>query len=189
MKRLFVAIKVVPEQTLLKALESIQQKLSADSINWVKPDNLHITLKFLGDTPEKKIPSIIGALHKSTDTLYPSEFFVEGFGYFGNLRFPRVLWMGIMERDQNNLEKVYAGVQKNLEPLGFPAEEHFFKPHLTIGRIKNISDTRILRELEGIFSTLPFQKVPVDSFSLYESKLTPSGPVYSLVEKFTFSKK
>lgn len=188
MPRLFIAIKIQPRENLLNALETIQQAFATDPINWVKPDNLHITLKFLGDTPPEDIPSISSRLKQCATALSPFDFSIKNFGYFGNLRFPRVLWMGI-EQEEKNIENAFRLIQKEMDSLGFREEKQVFKPHLTIGRIKKMEDTRRLRELESEFSGTELQQVQVDSFTLFKSKLTSTGPVYSVVEKFSLQQK
>lgn len=187
MPRLFIAIKVKPGNDLLNSMMKIQQTLASDSINWVKPYNMHITLKFLGDTRQESIPPIISKLKTCAAAIESFGFTVKDFGYFGNLRFPRVLWMGV-EQEKKNIENAYQLIQTEMDFLGYPAEKQEFRPHLTIGRIKNMHDTQKLRELEGEFSGVLLQQVWIDTFELYQSKLTPSGPVYSVVEKFNLNK-
>lgn len=184
MPRLFIAIKIHPEEKLLNILETLRQNFSSDAINWVKPENMHITLKFLGDTLQKDIPSIIARLKSCAYTLTPFDFNIRSFGYFGNLRFPRVLWLGI-EQEGNPIGNAYQQVQTEMEILGYPTEKQAFNPHLTIGRVKKIQDTQKLRELESELEGSLFQQVSIESFELYKSKLTPEGPVYSVVEKFS----
>lgn len=188
MPRLFIAIKIQPQENLLNALKTIQQAFATDSVTWVKPDNLHITLKFLGDTPQEKIPSITARLQQCAAALSPFDFSVKKFGYFGNLSFPRVLWMGI-EQEEKNIENAFRLVQKEMDALGFQQEKQGFKPHLTIGRVKKMEGTHKLRELESELSGLLLQQIRVDSFTLYKSKLTSTGPVYSVVEKFYLQRK
>ncbi len=188
MPRLFIAIKIQPHPKLLNALKTIQQTFATESITWVKPENLHITLKFMGDTPQEKIPYITTALEKCAESLSSFDFTIKNFGYFGNLRFPRVLWLG-MEQEEKSIEKAFLLIQKEMDALGYEKEKQVFKPHLTIGRIKKLHDTTRLRELESEFSGISLQEVRIDSFELYKSKLTPAGPVYSVVQKFSLQKR
>jgi len=187
MKRLFVAIKVVPDDILLSTLETIKMELSGDVINWVDAGNLHITLKFLGDVPEQNIPSIIKSLQKARASSYPFGFFLKNAGYFGTTKDPKVLWIGI-DDSSNTIERVYHLVQNNLENDGFKKEGHLFKPHLTIGRIKRSNHIQRIHGLQQKFAAIALQKVEVTSFELYESKLKTTGPVYTIVEKFMFTK-
>ncbi len=183
MKRLFVAIKVHPSEELLNAYDTIKTRLSGGKINWVHKNNFHITLKFLGDTPDKQIPGIIDSLNQAATQTQIIHFTVENFGFFGSVSFPRVLWMGINQQNQG-IEKAFVQTQKALEKTGKIKEELIFKPHLTLGRIKHIDNITPLHELEAEFKGKLFQEVTVDSIELYQSNLKPKGPVYKVIEKF-----
>ena len=185
MKRLFVAIKIKPEDQLSFAYRKIKDDLLADNIKWVNENNLHITLKFLGDTPDKDVPLIARNLKKSMEGTGRFDFRIEGFGYFGNSRFPRVLWLGI--EDGGQLQQLYTQINKGLENFGSPEKSLVFKPHLTIGRIKEFKNMTKLFELEAEFTGEIFQTAPVNEIILYESFLKPTGPVYKVVEKFELS--
>lgn len=184
MPRLFIAIKIQPQEKLLNTLNIIHQSFFRDEIKWVNPENMHITLKFLGDTPREDIPLIIDRLKSIAPALDPFEFNIRKFGYFGNLRFPRVLWLGI-DQQGNPIGKAYQKIQTQMISLGYTAEKQVFKPHLTIGRVKKTENTQKLRELESELDDEVLQQVSIDSFELYKSKLTPNGPVYSVIEKFS----
>jgi RNA 2',3'-cyclic 3'-phosphodiesterase len=186
MKRLFVAIKVTPNDQFLNTLEIIKDRLSGEFIKWVNTDNLHITLKFLGDVPQQNIHSIIGSLKKACEVTQPFSFYLKYFGYFGNTAEPKVLWIGIDERS-NNIERLYQRVQNHLENIGFTKESYFFRPHLTIGRVKKVNNVKSIHNLEQSFSAFALQKIDVASFELCESKLNPTGPIYSVIEKFVFT--
>ena len=163
-------------------MEAFQQELSDARISWVSPLNLHLTLKFFGDTPIQDISAILEALHLSATALPPFSFTVEGCGTFGSLRQPNVIWLGI--KNAKMLTELYYSVNQQLAPLGFVPDKKLFTPHLTIGRIKSIGDTLTLRSLESQFSTETFATVRTESFYLMESFLRPQGPVYKVVEEF-----
>ncbi len=182
MKRLFVAIKIKPGHLLTNVYRKIKDDLNADSIKWVNEDNLHITLKFLGDTPDKDLSLISQNLRKSLEGTGRFDFRIEGFGYFGNSRFPRVLWLGI--EDGGQLQQLFKQINMGLENFGPPEKSHVFKPHLTIGRVKEFKSMNKLFELEAEFAGEAFQTAPVNEVILYESFLKPTGPVYKVVEKF-----
>jgi RNA 2',3'-cyclic 3'-phosphodiesterase len=182
MKRLFVAIKIKPEDQLSSAYQKIKDGFYTDHIKWVNENNLHITLKFLGDTPDKDVSQIIQNLAKSREGTKRFQFRIEGFGYFGNSRFPRVLWFGI--EDDGQLQQLYSQINKGLEGFGTPEKSDIFKPHLTVGRVKEFRSLNKLFELEAEFAGKTFQTTPVNEIILYESFLKPSGPAYKVVEKF-----
>lgn len=182
MKRLFVAIKIKPEDRLGFAFRKIKEGLANDNIKWVNENNLHITLKFLGDTPDNDVSPIIQTLKKSLEGIGSFHICIGGFSYFGNSRFPRVLWLGI--EDDGQLQQLFTQINNGLGNYG-PAEKSIvFKPHLTIGRVKEFRSLDKLFELEAEFAAEDFQTANVDQVILYESFLKPGGPVYKVVEKF-----
>ena len=99
MKRLFVAIKVVPDENFLKSYHALRYALQMEKISWVKPDNFHLTLKFLGKTLEEKLPAIRTALQHMSAQTKPFSMKMAGTGIFGSSYKPRVLWFGV-ENDE-----------------------------------------------------------------------------------------
>lgn len=182
MRRLFCAVKVPLNDALEKAMEAFRQELSEARVNWVSPQNLHLTLKFFGDTPNEQVDGIMEALHLGAANFPPFSFSVEGCGTFGSTRQPNVIWLGI--RNSKTLEDLYHSLNHFLSPLGYEPDRKFFSPHLTIGRIKYIQDTLGLRALESEFNGQKFAKVPTGSFYLMESFLRPQGPLNKIVEEF-----
>ena len=181
MKRLFVAVKIKPEDALTGAYRKIRDKLYSDKIKWVSEDNLHITMKFLGDTPDKDVTIVAANLRKSLHGIRRFDFRIESFGYFGSSRFPRVLWFGT--EDEEQLQHLYKQINKGLEKYGPPEKSNVFKPHLTIGRVKEFKSINTLFELETEFAGETFQTAQVNEVILYESFLKPTGPVYKIVDK------
>ena len=182
MRRLFCAVKVPLNDALEEVTRVFRQELSEAQINWVSPQNLHLTLKFFGDTPNEEVDGILEALHQGAANFPPFSFTVEGCGTFGSARQPNVIWLGV--RQAQALEELYHHVNHFLAPLGYEPDRKLFTPHLTIGRIKFIRDTIPLRALESEFSGQTFAKVRTGSFYLMESFLRPQGPLYKVVEEF-----
>jgi RNA 2',3'-cyclic 3'-phosphodiesterase len=182
MKRLFCAVKVPLNEAIDEAISVFRQELIDARVNWVSPQNLHLTLKFFGDTPNQQVEPIAEALHHCAASLPPFSFSVQGCGTFGSVRQPNVIWLGI--RNAKPLVDLYHSVNQHLGPLGFAPDMKLFTPHLTIGRIKDISDTLALRALESEYSGQEFAKVPTGSFYLMESFLRPQGPLYTVVQEF-----
>ncbi|MEE4177211.1 MAG: RNA 2',3'-cyclic phosphodiesterase [Bacteroides sp.] len=182
MRRLFCAVKVPLNEALEEAIEAFRLELNDAQVSWVSTQNLHLTLKFFGDTPNQQVESIIEALHLSAASFPPFIFSVEGCGTFGSNRQPNVIWLGIRQGKQ--LEALYHSVNQFLAPLGYEPDRKLFIPHLTIGRIKFIRDTVGLRALESELKGQEFAKVRTGSFYLMESFLRPQGPLYKVVEEF-----
>ncbi len=139
--RTFIAIEL--DEPLLIAIGRVQGKLKRQTppggVKWVAPDGIHLTLKFLGDTPAGRVPEIVAALERACAGAQPFEFSVEGRGCFPNFRRPRVIWVAVREKGQA-LARLQAAVERHVAPLGWPAEDRAFSPHLTLGRVnRNIS--------------------------------------------------
>lgn len=181
MKRLFVAIHIRPSEKLTDAIRKIKDNLSDNQIKWVNEDLLHITLKFMGETPDKEVDKIIYSLKESVAGVSSFGFQIAGFGYFGNSKFPRVLWLGIDAPD--TLQILYLNIQRALENYGPVEKNELFKPHLTIGRVKNFKSVTTLFELEAEYADTVFQNVMVKEIILYESFLRPEGPVHKVLKK------
>jgi RNA 2',3'-cyclic 3'-phosphodiesterase len=182
MKRLFCAVKVPHTEAIGAALDAYQQALHGESIKWVEPFNLHLTLKFFGDTPNRETDNIIPALHKAAAACPPFSFQVQGCGTFGSPRLPRVIWLGI--KNAKPLSDLYHEVNHQLEPLGYVPDKKIFTPHLTIARIKHLRNPHALTKVESELMESVFSQVTVNHFYLMESVLRREGPLYKVVEEF-----
>ncbi len=182
MKRLFCAIKVSPAEAIRDVLLTFREELYDERISWVAPENLHITLKFFGDTPGREESGIKEALSKAATRTPPFSFHLKSCGTFGNPCQPRVVWLGI--NGGEGIKKLYNEVNKSLEPLGYKPDRQLFVPHLTIGRIKHLGDTDILRELLGEFEHVAFGSADIRKFYLFQSILKPGGPEYRILHDF-----
>ena len=176
MKRIFIALKIEAGNTLLNMISALKSGLKNDSIKWTNPDNIHITLAFLGDTDEKMIKPIISMLYDRCREASKFELSIRGAGVFRNLHDPRIIWTGIDPSDE--LIKLNAIVMNGLKEFDIKLEDRPFKPHLTIGRIKHLGDSEKLKDLISRFQYSEIQLVPVNEVILFESILLQSGPVY-----------
>jgi 2'-5' RNA ligase len=182
MKRLFIAIKIIPGSELLRIYTSIQSLLAADKIRWVSPANIHLTLAFLGDTDNNKIKTLNAMLKERCSEFTQFHFYLTGVGIFKNIREPRVIWAGIRLSDRllqlNNL------INNGLKLNEFITEDRVFKPHLTLGRIKSVNNTENLKSVLENYRDVEFQKVEVKDVILFESILMQTGPIYKPLGKF-----
>jgi 2'-5' RNA ligase len=186
--RLFIAIPL-PE-SLLKRLADVQYRLQGkvphQSVRWARSGGIHLTLKFLGDTPTEKVPTITEALTVVGRNAPPCALVVEGLGCFPNLRRPRVLWVGVNE-PTGRLEALQKAVEEATTSLGYKPERHSFTPHLTLGRVRRGTSRRDEREIaEAIEGTSVDQlaEFTVDRFELIRSDLKPTGAEYIPLETF-----
>ena len=175
--RLFIAAEIDP--ALKQAIHTIQQylKKSDSDVKWVHSENIHITLKFLGDVDETRTQRIITDLKKTLSALKPFEVQVGKVGGFPDLARPRVLWIGL-EDNQNLLEKLAEEVEKTLEPLGFEKEGKKFSTHLTIGRVRSNANLLKLKELLKAVLVPEDLRQSIQRISLFKSTLTSAGPIY-----------
>ncbi|MCK4941094.1 RNA 2',3'-cyclic phosphodiesterase [candidate division WOR-3 bacterium] len=178
--RTFLAVEV-PEHIRKKIDDFIQIEAKRElPIKWVKFDNLHITLKFLGEIDEKKKVEITPVIREIGKRYSPFNAQLTGLGCFPNPRNPRVLWLGVKEGSEM-LCNIAAEIEKALARFGFK-EEKRFHPHLTIGRIKTFC--KIDHILEKAITSEPFS---VNALTLFKSTLKPDGPIYTALDEFRFS--
>lgn len=181
MKRIFIALKVEAGNTLLNMISALKSGLKNDNIKWTNPDNIHITLAFLGDTDEKLIKPINSMLHNRCREASKFELSIRGAGVFRNMHDPRIIWTGIDPSDE--LIKLNDVIMNGLKELDIKLEDRPFKPHLTIGRIKHLNNSDKLADLIAQFQYSEIQLVPVNEVILFESILLQSGPVYKPLAK------
>jgi len=181
--RLFVAIEISPEvraalAALLKELRAI-----APRAKWVRPENLHITLKFLGETDSSKLAAIRNAL-STIRSSQAATFRFRGLGCFPNAKRARVLWVG-MEASPN-LPPLAAEIDQAMHKLGFPLEDRPFTPHLTLARFQ---PPGLPPELAATQESVPreFGSLTAGEFHLIESKLKPAGAEYTSLQSFLFA--
>ena len=182
MKRLFVAIKVVPDENFMKTYFALRHALQLEKISWVKPENFHLTLKFLGKTPEEKLSVIRKTLQDVTEQTNAFSIKMAGTGIFGSSYKPRVIWFGVEENE--TVRQLGEEVLNALDRAGFPRDRQNFVPHLTIGRIRKIEHKKLFQNAVAAHRHDFLQELPVEKIILYESLLNPSGVVYRPVMEF-----
>jgi 2'-5' RNA ligase len=182
MKRIFVAVRVEPGSELKRMISSLKSLLASERIKWVDLINIHLTLVFLGDTEEKRLTELSGLLKEKCNGFPVFEFLLSGTGVFKNFRDPRVIWAGI--KNSGELNELQSLISAGLKSAGFIFEERQFNPHLTIARIKSVSDNEKLKKVLGNYAGTDFQKVQVKEVILFESILRQEGPIYKQLEKY-----
>ncbi|HEX7494940.1 MAG TPA: RNA 2',3'-cyclic phosphodiesterase [Bacteroidales bacterium] len=183
MKRIFIALNVEAGDTLQKMISLLKSRLSEENIRWTNPENIHITLSFLGDTEEKWIKDINSMLKNKCEGSGRFDMFIKGFGVFRNVNDPRIIWFGI--EPSAKLMSLNGSIMKGLTELGIKIEDRPFKPHLTIGRIKHLNDKVTLKALIDKYQNSEIQKSMINEVILFESILLQSGPLYKPLAKFT----
>jgi 2'-5' RNA ligase len=183
--RIFIAIELNEEMhNKLAAIQSKLKPAGAD-VKWVEPQNIHLTLKFLGETPPEKIEKIkntLDAIAANTNTFNIS---LSQIGAFPNINSPRVIWVGIKDVGAPcNVTLLASEIENELAKLGFPKEDRPFSAHLTLGRVRSPKDRERLKEQITSSATLWRDfAMTVSTITLFQSTLTPKGPIYTALHK------
>jgi 2'-5' RNA ligase len=176
--RTFVAVLI--DEDLRNRITEVQGRIKklAPDVKWVAPENLHVTLKFLGDVREDLLPKVFLAVEEAVQGLWPFNMSVSGIGAFPNARRARVVWIGL-EDGEDRLRELAISINEKLAKLNFEREENEFKAHITIERVKT---SRFLDELaKGLVEVdarnLGVQRV--SSIAVMKSDLRRDGPIYT----------
>jgi 2'-5' RNA ligase len=177
--RLFIAIELPNEiRTQLMELQRVLRPL-ATGAKWVAPESIHVTLKFLGEVPEKRVNQIDSAL--AGLSWKPFTIAVHGVGFFPGARSPRVFWAGM---DAPTMQGLTEALDTRMEPLGFEREKRAFRPHITLARAKTSRLDAELVTASAAFAERRFGSFVADRIYLVQSTLKPSGSVYTTIKKY-----
>lgn len=182
MKRIFIGIKIETDKDFLKLASAIKDELSGEYIKWTDPSNIHVTLAFLGDTPEEKIKLTDSMLRDKCSGSGRFEIVLRAFGVFKNLRDAKIIWAGLDQSEK--LNALQASIIEGLKMAEITVDDKPFSPHLTIGRIKHISDKDKLKVLLLKYHSTEIQRVPVSEVTLFESILRQEGPQYNTLATY-----
>jgi 2'-5' RNA ligase len=179
--RTFVAIEL--PDPILARLEELQARIKEDVppglVRWVRPEGIHLTLKFLGDVPVAQIEGLARALQEACAPHGGFTVRIAGLGCFPNPHRPRVIWVGV-EEPSGALARLQHDVERALTPLGYPPEGRAFSPHLTLSRVKG--GGREALEALGAYvsrSAVTVGEMQASAVHLMRSDLRPSGAVYT----------
>lgn len=180
--RAFIAIEINDEvrQKLVEVQERIK-KAKAAKIKFVEPENLHLTLKFLGEITEEQAEDIKRILESIAKEHPKHEVNVKGIGVFPSYNYVRVIWAGI-EGDEI-IKKIAQKIDNALFNLGFKREKNFVS-HVTIGRVKFVKDKVGLMLVLKELAAQEFGRFNVEAIELKKSTLTPKGPIYETLARF-----
>ncbi len=181
--RCFIAISLPEDivKRLAQQIASIKEVVPHGVIRWVREDNIHLTLKFLGNVPSNELTEITNSIQRSADRHAAFVFEIVSFGCFPKLNSPHTLWIGIRE-PSGVLLSLQSDLEDELAGLGFPRERRRFHPHLTIGRVKRNADRDARTELAESLAQVKVEQigvVQVRGIRLMRSDLHPAGAVYS----------
>ncbi len=180
--RLFTGLDL-PDEVVRNLVKLLDRLRPTARIQWSPPENLHITTKFIGEWPEERLEELkqtLGDLPARPEI----EVHIRKVGFFPNPHSPRVFWCGI---EAPGLEALAADTDRATSTLGIASEDRAFSAHLTLARIKERLDLQPLRETIAAMPSLDFGRFTADRFFLYQSKLRPTGSVYTKLAEFPFA--
>jgi len=185
--RSFIAIEV--PQEVKSRMEEVQRELrqTEADIKWVRPDAIHLTLKFLGSIRREDVERISQAVGPVIGHWKPFEVCILGMGCFPNLRNPRVVWVGV-DRGKQSLTSLQHEVEKRMAELSFPPEDRPFSPHLTLGRVRSLRGKANLSQAVESRKGVEVGIFQAREVILFRSELKPSGAVYTKLKEFPMGK-
>jgi 2'-5' RNA ligase len=187
--RCFIAIDI--DEEIRNALGDLQQKLrnSVDvkrsDLKWVDPENMHLTLKFLGEIKDEKVAEVCNIVKAVASRHKSFELDIESVGHFGG-RSPKVLWVGTGKGGENLL-KLQEDIEESLASAGWPKEAREFAGHLTLCRIRHPAVGMKLAQVSEDYKDFKLGTISAGSVSVYQSELKPSGPVYTVLGNYKLS--
>jgi 2'-5' RNA ligase len=187
--RSFLALD--PPEEILREIGRVRsrlEKLIQGDIRWVRPEGIHLTLKFFGDISENDVANIAAVVEKAAAGAAPFTLSIGGAGVFPDPRRPRVLWLG-MNGDVPRLLIFQKELERSLQLIGFAPEERPFRPHLTLGRIRSPKGLTGLARVLETGEEYAAGSFLASGIGLFRSELTPRGAVYTRLKWFPFAGK
>lgn len=180
--RSFIAFDI-DDASVLGRIGELQRLLveSGADLKLVKPENVHITVRFLGNITLGMVDRVYDVIRKVE--FAPFDVKIHGIGAFPKLRYPRVLWAGITEGAEE-LRKIFGQLEPSLRGLGFAPDTRGFSPHLTIARVRSGRNKMELIDCLSKYVDFDFGVVRAECLKLKRSDLTPKGPIYSTLREF-----
>ncbi len=188
--RSFISIELPePVRSHLAELQRLLRQSGNLPVKWVRPESIHLTLKFLGNVASSRVPELSEAISKAVDGFGPIDLKIGAPGAFPNARSPRVVWVGL-EGQTDELSRLQASVERALNPLGFPPEKRSFAPHLTLGRVRDQArpdERRRLGEAVAGLDAGAATGFRADSVNLMKSVLAIEGAIYTCLSTATLT--
>jgi 2'-5' RNA ligase len=175
----FIALDIEPFQKLIQLENEI--KNTGANVKLVEPENVHITLKFLGETDEALIEKIEEIMKSSVKDIDPFNIKFIGSGVFPNQNYIRVIWIGIENIEK--LSKIAKKIDEQTSNLGFEKEKRGFSAHLTIARVKSAKNKDKLLQIIDKYKNIEFGIFNISQIKLKKSELTPKGPIYTTLKE------
>ena len=173
----------IDQESVRKRLSEMQMQAvqTGADLRLVETENIHMTIRFLGDITLNMADKIHAAMQQVKFKPFPVQ--LTGIGVFPNLNYPRVLWAG-MAQGADQLQDVFNQIEPKLQNLGFPPDRNAFSPHLTIARVRSGRNKQQLADLVTKNVKFDFGTVTAECLRLKRSQLTPNGPIYSTLKEY-----
>ncbi len=184
--RVFIAIDI--NDQIRNGIGNLQQKLSAEAdikksdVKWVRPESIHLTLKFLGEIKDAQCVEVCNITEEVVANHKNFELDIESIGCFGG-KSPRVLWVG-MGAGSNQLRELAKNLDEKFTSAGWPKETRDFTGHLTVCRIRNSKAGAKLAQVSEQYRDYQLGAIPADSVTVYQTELTPQGPIYTALGNY-----
>ena len=180
--RSFIAFDLENEQVLSRLTQA--QKLVLETgadLRPVAPQNIHVTIRFLGDISPGMVEKVYEAMKKVE--FKPFTIQIRGLGVFPSLNFPRVVWAGMTDGVEQ-LRSIFTQLEPQIRALGFKADAYGFSPHLTIARVRTAANKQLLAEFVTKKGDFEFGTIQANCLRLKRSQLSPKGPTYSTIKEY-----
>jgi 2'-5' RNA ligase len=184
--RTFIAFKL--PKNITSSISEIQNRFKSYAFNarWVNPENIHLTVKFLGKTNYTDIEKVSEIIINAVNSYTPVSLAVKGAGVFPGIKRPRVIWVGLTGEIEK-LTGIQNDIEENLEKLGFPREKRPFRGHLTLGRIKGKIDPKKLLDVMKKFEKFESELFIADKIFLFKSDLKSTGSIYTELKSISLT--
>jgi 2'-5' RNA ligase len=178
--RTFVAVEL--SDAIRNQAVALQDELARTGaeVKWVEPENLHVTLVFLGEVQDKEVPAVCRIANDSLAGMQPFPLTVETLGCFPNPRRPRVIWVGVRQGAQE-LCRIHDNLETPLLDLGYRREERRYTPHITLGRVRGERPATQLTAALARHAGWKGGEMTVREVCVMGSELTPDGPIYTVM--------
>ncbi len=176
--RTFIAVELTED--VRRALRDVQARLRTGGadVKWVEEENLHLTVKFLGEVQDERLPDVIAATRLAVASLTTFSVSIGGIGAFPSMTRPRVVWVGLQSGSEP-FKTLMERVETAMDDIGFPREGRALHPHVTLGRVRDPRRLKRLPELLKAESPEMLGTVTVERLTLIASALSPKGPRYT----------
>ncbi len=187
--RIFIGIKL--DDTVHRKIDSFLKPFkkinSPVSLRWVKPENIHITLRFIGEMDTTKFSEMEAVLNERVQgsSIGPLDIELQGCGKFGRNNTLNILWIGVKRNP--NLDKLYHTIEDALESIGIANEPRAFKAHITVARNKKNFNVQPFFDIIDELGGQSIARFSTDRFQVFKSDLQPSGPIYTILKEIPLS--